>query len=43
MLGFGAASGFTAAPKTASRQVTASSSNPSSTTAQFDRSGAKIR
>jgi len=29
MLGFGAASGFTAAPKTASRQVTSSSSSAS--------------
>jgi len=34
MLGFGAASGFTAAPKTASRQVTTSSSSAS---------GAKVR
>jgi hypothetical protein len=43
MLGFGAASGFTAAPKTASRQVTASSSAPSNTAPQSDRFGAKIR
>jgi hypothetical protein len=43
MLGLGAASGFTAAPKTASRQVTAStSSTPQSAAPKIDRAGAKV-
>jgi hypothetical protein len=42
MLGLGSASGFTAAPKAASRQVTASTP-PLSAAAQTDRAGAKVR
>jgi hypothetical protein len=44
MLGMGAAAGFTAAPKAASKQVTASpSSVPSTPVAQTERPGAKVR
>jgi hypothetical protein len=45
MLGIGAAAGFTAAPKAASRQVTASPSSavPSTSVSQTERPGAKVR
>jgi hypothetical protein len=43
MLGFGAAAGFTAAPKASARQVTTSASAPLSAAAQTDRFGAKVR
>jgi hypothetical protein len=43
MLGFGAAAGFTAAPKTSARQVTTSASTTMSAAAQTDRFGAKVR
>jgi len=44
MLGIGSAAGFTAAPKTASKQVTASpSSAQSASVSQTDHAGAKSR
>jgi hypothetical protein len=45
MLGIGAAAGFTAAARTASKQVTASPSSavPSASVSQADRSGGKFR
>jgi len=43
MLGFGAATGFTAAPKTASRQATTAPAAQSTAASQTERAGAKAR